>query len=174
MVKEMLKEKAGYLLSNLLSQGGEYGEIFYEKVRTCRIQLEDNKIDKVQWGIDDNGKVLKDFDIKVAKVVRLTDGYILDKNKALIVGKIRRGNRYDINPNDGGFWGIIDLNSYNMEKSKIIDSGFWFDSINPTGKRSFLVWSENNIGEIILEGSFKWKLDLSSEMCPKIVSIKVS
>jgi len=123
--------------------------------------------------MDDNGKVLKDFDIKVAKVVRLTDGYILDKNKALIVGKIRRGNRYDINPNDGGFWGIIDLNSYNMEKSKIIDSGFWFDSINPTGKRSFLVWSENNIGEIILEGSFKWKLDLSSEMCPKIVSIQV-
>ncbi len=53
MVKEMLKEKAGYLLSNLLSQGGEYGEIFYEKVRTCRMQLEDNKIDKVQWGIDE-------------------------------------------------------------------------------------------------------------------------
>ena len=70
---------------------GAYGEIFYEKVRTCRIQLEDNKIDKVQWGIDEG--VLKDFDIKVAKVVRLTDGYILDKNKALIVGKIRRGNR---------------------------------------------------------------------------------
>lgn len=53
MVKEMLKEKAGYLLSNLLSQGGEYGEIFYERVRACRIQLEDNKIDKVQWGIDE-------------------------------------------------------------------------------------------------------------------------
>lgn len=53
MVKEMLKEKAGFLLSNLLSQGGEYGEIFYEKVRLCRIQLEDNKIEKVQWGIDE-------------------------------------------------------------------------------------------------------------------------
>ncbi len=53
MVKEMLKEKAGYLLSNLLSQGGEYGEIFYERVRLCRLQLEDNKIDKVQWGIDE-------------------------------------------------------------------------------------------------------------------------
>ncbi|WPM32457.1 TldD/PmbA family protein [Hydrogenobacter sp. T-2] len=53
MVKEMLKEKSGYLLSNLLSQGGEYGEIFYERVRLCRVQLEDNKIDKVQWGIDE-------------------------------------------------------------------------------------------------------------------------
>ncbi|MFN7065009.1 MAG: TldD/PmbA family protein [Aquificaceae bacterium] len=53
MVKELLKEKAGYLISNLLSQGGEYGEIFYERARTCRIQLEDNKIEKVQWGIDE-------------------------------------------------------------------------------------------------------------------------
>ncbi|MFZ8784720.1 TldD/PmbA family protein, partial [Thermocrinis sp.] len=48
--KELIKEKAGYILSNLLSQGGEYGEIFYERSRTCRMQLEDNKIDKVQWG----------------------------------------------------------------------------------------------------------------------------
>ncbi|MCS6957261.1 MAG: TldD/PmbA family protein [Aquificaceae bacterium] len=49
----MLKEKAGFLLSNLLSQGGQYGEIFYERVRMCRMHLEDNKIDKVQWGIDE-------------------------------------------------------------------------------------------------------------------------
>lgn len=48
--KELIKEKAGYILSNLLSRGGEYGEIFYERSRTCRMQLEDNKIDKVQWG----------------------------------------------------------------------------------------------------------------------------
>jgi TldD protein len=48
--KELIKEKAGYILSNLLSQGGEYGEVFYERSRTCRMHLEDNKIDKVQWG----------------------------------------------------------------------------------------------------------------------------
>lgn len=53
LVKELLKEKAGYILSNLLSQGGEYGEIFYERVRVCRMQLEDNKIEKVQWGVDE-------------------------------------------------------------------------------------------------------------------------
>ncbi len=53
MLKDMLKEKAGTLLSNLLSQGGEYGEIFYERTRLCRMHLEDNKIDKVQWGIDE-------------------------------------------------------------------------------------------------------------------------
>jgi TldD protein len=48
--KELIKEKAGYILSNLLSQGGEYGEVFYERSRACRMHLEDNKIDKVQWG----------------------------------------------------------------------------------------------------------------------------
>ncbi|MCX8059569.1 MAG: TldD/PmbA family protein [Aquificaceae bacterium] len=53
MVKELIKEKAGYLLSNLLSQGGEFGEIFYERVRTCRMHLEDNKVDKVQWGVEE-------------------------------------------------------------------------------------------------------------------------
>ncbi|MFN3264259.1 MAG: TldD/PmbA family protein, partial [Aquificaceae bacterium] len=53
MVKDTLKEKSSFLLSNLLSQGGEYGEIFYERVRLCRMHLEDNKIEKVQWGIDE-------------------------------------------------------------------------------------------------------------------------
>ncbi len=50
---ELIKEKAGYILSTLMSQGGQYGEIFYERSRTCRIHLEDNRIDKVQWGVDE-------------------------------------------------------------------------------------------------------------------------
>ncbi|AAC07784.1 TldD protein [Aquifex aeolicus VF5] len=49
----MLKEKAGYILSTLMSQGGEYGEIFYEKSRTTRMHLEDRKIDKVTHGYDE-------------------------------------------------------------------------------------------------------------------------
>jgi len=52
-VKEMLKEKAGYILSTLMSQGGDYGEIFYEKSRTTRMHLEDRKIDKVTHGYDE-------------------------------------------------------------------------------------------------------------------------
>ncbi len=52
-VKEMLKEKAGYILSTLMSQGGEYGEIFYEHSRTTRMHLEDNKIDKITHGHDE-------------------------------------------------------------------------------------------------------------------------
>ncbi len=52
-VKELLKEKGGYILSTLMSQGGEYGEIFYEKSRTTRLSLEDRKIDKVIHGYDE-------------------------------------------------------------------------------------------------------------------------
>ncbi|WP_459775599.1 TldD/PmbA family protein [Aquifex pyrophilus] len=52
-VKELLKEKSGYILSTLMSQGGEYGEIFYEKSRTTRLSLEDRKIDKITHGYDE-------------------------------------------------------------------------------------------------------------------------
>ncbi len=49
----MLRDKAGYILSVLMSQGGEYGEIFYERSRTTRMHLEDRKIDKVFHGYDE-------------------------------------------------------------------------------------------------------------------------
>ena len=52
-VKEMIKDKAGIILSNLLSQGGQYGEIFYERSRTTRVELEDKKISKVSHGYDE-------------------------------------------------------------------------------------------------------------------------
>ncbi|HIP42325.1 MAG TPA: TldD/PmbA family protein [Aquifex aeolicus] len=53
LAKEILKEKAGYILSTLMSQGGEYGEIFYEKSRITRMSLEDRKIDKLSHGFDE-------------------------------------------------------------------------------------------------------------------------
>ncbi|WP_457600400.1 TldD/PmbA family protein [Hydrogenivirga sp.] len=52
-VKELIKDKAGFILSNLLSQGGEYGEIFYERSRTTRLELEDRKLGKVSHGYDE-------------------------------------------------------------------------------------------------------------------------
>ena len=63
MVKDMLKEKSWSLLSELLSGGGQYGEIFYERVRMCRIKLEDNKIDSVQCGVDEGVgiRLIKDY-----------------------------------------------------------------------------------------------------------------
>ncbi|MFN3814032.1 MAG: TldD/PmbA family protein [Aquificaceae bacterium] len=52
-VKDMLRERSGNVLSNLMSGGGDYGEIFYERSRVCRITLENNDISKVQWGVDE-------------------------------------------------------------------------------------------------------------------------
>ncbi len=88
MVKEMLKEKAGYLLSNLLSQGGEYGEVFYERVRMCRMQLEDNKIEKVQWGVDEG------VGIRLIKEGRTYYGYTTEptfENLLELVKTLARG-----------------------------------------------------------------------------------
>ncbi|MCX7989791.1 MAG: TldD/PmbA family protein [Aquificaceae bacterium] len=74
MVKELLKEKSPSLLSNLLSQGGEFGEIFYERVRLCRMHLEDNKIDKVQWGLEEG------VGIRLVKEGKTYYGYTTEPN----------------------------------------------------------------------------------------------
>ncbi|MCS7171794.1 MAG: TldD/PmbA family protein [Aquificaceae bacterium] len=91
MVKDMLKEKSGFLLSNLLSQGGEYGEIFYERVRLCRMHLEDNKIDKVQWGLEEG------VGIRLIKEGKTYYGYTTEpsyENLMEIVRTLARGHGY--------------------------------------------------------------------------------
>jgi TldD protein len=51
-IKELIKERAGAILSNLLSQGGEYGEIFYERSRITRVEREEGKVDRITHGYD--------------------------------------------------------------------------------------------------------------------------
>ena len=51
-IKELIKERAGAILSNLLSQGGEFGEIFYERSRVTRIEYEDRKVSRAVHGFD--------------------------------------------------------------------------------------------------------------------------
>jgi microcin-processing peptidase 2. Unknown type peptidase. MEROPS family U62 len=51
-VKELLQEKAGYILSFLMGNGGEYGEIFFEDSSNTRIVFENNKVDKIEHGSD--------------------------------------------------------------------------------------------------------------------------
>ncbi len=51
-IKELIKERAGNILSNLLSQGGEFGEIFYERSRATRIEYEDRKVSRTLHGFD--------------------------------------------------------------------------------------------------------------------------
>jgi len=86
--KDHIKEKAGYILSNLLCNGGEYGEIFYEKSITSRIQLEDSKIDKVQWGIDEGVgiRLIKDGKTYYGYTTDITYENLLEIARALAKG----------------------------------------------------------------------------------------
>ncbi len=52
-IKEMIKDKSASILSTLLSQGGEFADIFYERSRTARLELEDRKLSKVSHGYDE-------------------------------------------------------------------------------------------------------------------------
>ncbi|HIO41414.1 MAG TPA: TldD/PmbA family protein [Aquifex sp.] len=64
-VKELLLSKGGYILSTLLSKGGQYAEIFYERSRSTRIHFEDGKVDKVSHGVDSGVglRLIKDFKV---------------------------------------------------------------------------------------------------------------
>ncbi|MCS7083739.1 MAG: TldD/PmbA family protein [Aquificaceae bacterium] len=53
MFEEILFEKAGYLLSILLSGGGEYAEIFYEKQKVIRLEYRNSKLDSSSVGIEE-------------------------------------------------------------------------------------------------------------------------
>lgn len=98
--EELIKEKAGYILSNLLSQGGEYGEIFYELSRTCRMHLEDNKIDKVQWGEEEGVgiRLIKEGKTYYGYTTEITYENLLEIAKTLARGQghgpVAIGKRY--------------------------------------------------------------------------------
>ena len=51
-MENYIKEKAPYILSTLLSNGGEFGEIFFERLNSTTLNLEDNKIEKASIGVD--------------------------------------------------------------------------------------------------------------------------
>ncbi|MDQ7039178.1 MAG: TldD/PmbA family protein [Aquificota bacterium] len=90
-VKEMIKDKAGAILSNLMSQGGEYGEIFYERSRTTRMELEDRKIDRILHGHDEG------VGIRLLKNGRTYYGYTNDptfENLMHIAKTLARGEGY--------------------------------------------------------------------------------
>jgi TldD protein len=64
-VKDLLLNKGGYILSTLLSRGGVYAEIFYERSLFTRIYYENGKVDKVSRGVDAGVglRLIKDFKV---------------------------------------------------------------------------------------------------------------
>jgi TldD protein len=100
-VKELLKEKAGYILSYLMSSGGEYGEVFYERSRMCRVHLESNKVEKVQWGVDEGVgiRLIKDGKTYYGYTTEITLENLIEIAKALSkslsgCGSVAIGKRY--------------------------------------------------------------------------------
>lgn len=90
-IKELIKDKAGIILSNLLSQGGEYGEIFYERSRTTRMELEDRKLGRVSHGIDEG------VGIRLIKDGKTFYGYTSEptfENLMTIAKTLARGEGY--------------------------------------------------------------------------------
>lgn len=103
-MKNLIREKAPYILSVLMSGGGQYGEIFFEDLRTFSLSLEDNKIEKSQKGRDVGVgiRLIKDFKtyygytseitfenlINLAKTVAKSEGDgIISVGKKHLVGK---------------------------------------------------------------------------------------
>jgi TldD protein len=64
-VKDLLLNKGGYILSTLLSKGGVYAEIFYERSLFTRIYYENGKVDKVSrgWEMGVGLRLIKDFKV---------------------------------------------------------------------------------------------------------------
>ncbi len=90
-IKEMIKDKAGVILSNLLSQGGEYGDIFYEKSRATRMEFEGGKLSKVSHGYDEG------VGIRLIKEGKTLYGYTTQptfKNLMFIAKTLARGEGY--------------------------------------------------------------------------------
>jgi TldD protein len=52
MYKELVRLKAPYVLTALMADGGEFGEIYFENLKSLTLNLEDNKIERISKGID--------------------------------------------------------------------------------------------------------------------------
>ena len=52
MYKELVRSKAPYILTALMADGGEFGEIYFENLKSLTLNLEDNKIERISKGID--------------------------------------------------------------------------------------------------------------------------
>ncbi len=88
-VKETILTKGGYILSTLLSKGGQYAEIFFERTRTTRLHFEDGKVDKVSHGYDMGVglRLIKDFKVYYGYTNEPTFQNLMDLAKTLAKGE---------------------------------------------------------------------------------------
>ncbi|WP_456383392.1 TldD/PmbA family protein [Persephonella sp.] len=75
MKKSFIREIAPYLLTRLMSEGGQYGEIFYEYRYTTTLNFENRKIQRAVEGYDEG------VGIRIIKDGRTLYGYTTDLTK---------------------------------------------------------------------------------------------
>ncbi|NPB05546.1 MAG: TldD/PmbA family protein [Aquificae bacterium] len=87
-VRELILSKGGYVLSTLLSQGGQYAEIFFERVRSTRLRFEEGKVDEVSHGYDLGVglRLIKDFKVYYGYTNEPTFENLLELAKTLAKG----------------------------------------------------------------------------------------
>lgn len=99
-MKEMIREKAPYILSTLLGNGGEFAEIFYENLENLTLNLENNKIERVSNGIDEgvglrlikNSKTIYGYTSEINFENLMELAKILSKSDS--EGKVQVGQKY--------------------------------------------------------------------------------
>jgi len=85
---EVLLDNAGRILSELLSGGGEFGELFYERSVSTRLKLEDRKLDELTFGHDEGVglRLIKDGRTYYGYTARLTLESVLELARELARG----------------------------------------------------------------------------------------
>ncbi len=84
-----IRENAPYILSRLMSKGGEYGEIFFEDTYQGIFQLEDNKIETPILGKDTG------IGIRLIKDLKTRYGYTSDFSKENLLNIAKTLSQHD-------------------------------------------------------------------------------
>lgn len=121
-MKDFIKESAPYILSTLMSGGGEYGEIFFEDLRSLTLTLEDNRIEKSLRGRDCGIgiRLIKNFKTYYGFTSDITFDNLMNLAKTVAKsegdGVISVGKRYL----SGKVEALIDPDDFDISKKKDI------------------------------------------------------
>ncbi len=95
-----IRENAPYVLTALMADGGQYGEVFFEDTKSIILKLEDNKLEIPIEGRDTGVgiRLIKDFKTKYGYTSEFTKENLLEIAKTIASkegeGKIKVGHKY--------------------------------------------------------------------------------
>ena len=95
-----IRENAPYVLTALMADGGQYGEVFFEDTKNLILKLEDNKLEIPIEGRDTGVgiRLIKDFKTRYGYTSEFTKENLLEIAKTLASkegeGKVKVGHKY--------------------------------------------------------------------------------